>query len=155
MIELWLAAGAAAVCCGGAAFWNLKRRAGVDQVGHILRLASEIAEIAGTIDDDLSDVRDEPRFTRIAQRCRECTERARDAQRQRKELRTGSIDALTTTLLMLHDDHRRIVDLRSEADRALATWTESRSHEGGWASRFASTLGASCSTTLSKAPSVG
>ena len=56
----------------------------------------------------------------LRQRCRESRERALEALAEGKGLRLQEREALTTTLLLLHDDHRRIVDLRSEVDRALS-----------------------------------
>jgi hypothetical protein len=155
MLEIWLGAAGIAGGCGAAVLWKLKRRHGADLAGRTLRLASEIIEVADTIEDDVSALRDQPRFTRIAQRCRECTERSRAALTQRRVLRAHDPEALTGTLLLLHDDHRRIVDLRSETDRALATWVETHGHAESWASRFASTLSTSFSSTLTRRPSVG
>jgi hypothetical protein len=151
------ALGGVAVGSGAVAWFCMAKRShGADAASHTLRLASEIIAVAETIEDDVAVLRDEPRFTRVAQRCRECAERAREALKQRKSMRSRDAEALTQTWLLLHDDHRRIVDLRSDTDRALASWAESHEQDGNWASRFASTLSAGWSSTLSKArPSAG
>jgi hypothetical protein len=46
--------------------------------------------------------------------------RAEQALEQGKALGQQEAEALRTTLLLLHDDHRRMVDLRWEVDRAVA-----------------------------------
>ena len=107
-----------ACLCGVAAFlWQ--RRTGDDRARHIARLAMEIDAVAGTIESDLQ-VDGGEAFIVFGQRCRENRQRAREALGQGRALREQEAQALVTTLLLLHDDHRRMVDLRSEVDRAVA-----------------------------------
>lgn len=121
MLSLTLALTAGAVCAGGAtAFLFWKRRDDEDTVRHILRLAAEIEAVATTVEADLDGHADEPPCVVFRQRCREARIRAGEALAEGKALRLQEREALTTSLLLLHDDHRRIVDLRSEVDRALA-----------------------------------
>jgi hypothetical protein len=120
MLSWWMVVAVGAVCIAAVAFLLWRRRQGDDTVRHIGRLATEIVEVAGTVDADLEAVCEEAPFVVLRQRCRECRERAGEALTEGKALRQRDSEALVTTLLLLHEDHRRIVDLRSEVDRALA-----------------------------------
>jgi hypothetical protein len=129
VIDSWFAAIVAALLAA-VALCFFGRRRGQDVERQVLHLASDIVAVAGTVDADLSRVAGEPAFTRFANRCRECSERSRDALKQGRALRSVEMESLTGTLLMLHDDHRRMVDLRSELDRALAAWLDARGDDG-------------------------
>lgn len=136
VIDSWLAlAGAALVAA--VALCIFKRRRGHDVERQVLRLASDIVAVAATVDGDLARVATDPSFTKFANRRRECSERAEDALRQGRALRQAEMESLTGTLLMLHDDHRRMVDLRSELDRALAAWLDARGGDGPQVFKFA------------------
>ena len=123
MFSWILALAAGGLCAGGAAcFYFLVWRGRPDRetVRAILRLAGEIDVVAATVETDLESVADEPPSVVLRQRCREARERSTEALAQGKGLQAQDREALITTLLLLHDDHRRIVDLRSEVDRAVA-----------------------------------
>ena len=121
LLILMIAVAAAAACLGGATVFLWKRRQDDGTTGSILRLAAEIDGVAAGIDSDLEPRADDPACVVLRQRCREARERARRALSQgRSGLRVQEREALITALLLLHDDHRRTVDLRSDVDRALA-----------------------------------
>ena len=116
---LTIAIAASTACLCAAAVYFAVRRRGDGTVRHIMRLAVEIADVADSIDADLAPLRDAD-FAAFPLRCRDSAVRARDAMAEGKALRQREPDSLSIILLELHDDHRRIVDLRSELDRALA-----------------------------------
>ncbi|GAB3660724.1 hypothetical protein GCM10028813_38070 [Ramlibacter alkalitolerans] len=120
MLSLMAAAAAAAVCSGAAAAFFWKRREDEDATRHILRLAAEIDGVAVGIEAELERVADDPPCVVFRQRCREAHGRSVGAIAVGQRLRLQEREALTTTLLLLHEDHRRMVDLRSEVDRVLA-----------------------------------
>ena len=119
-LSFTIALGAAAVCIAAACAFYLKRRDADDAAQHILRLAADIDSVAGGIDGDLEVAADDPPCVVLRQRSRETHARALQTLAQPRGLRLLDREALTTTLLLLHEDHRRIVDLRSDVDRALA-----------------------------------
>jgi hypothetical protein len=112
------AAGSACIAAALAFFW--KRRDDEDTARHVLRLAQEIDGVAASIDTDLECAADEPPCVVLRQRCRDAHERAMQALAEGKDLRLQEREALNTLLLLLHEDHRQIVDLRLNVDRALA-----------------------------------
>lgn len=121
MSSLALALAAAGLAAGALAAWCLQRRRHDDDtVRDILRLAREIDAVAATVDADLENAADDPPCVVLRQRSREARERAAEALARGRALREQDREALITSLLLLHDDHRRIVDLRSEVDAALA-----------------------------------
>jgi hypothetical protein len=120
MLSLMIAAVSGAACIGAVTAFVWKRRHEEDAARHILRLAAEIDGVADGIDTDLACAADDPPCVVLRQRCREAHERAIQALAEGRDLRLQEREALTTLLLLLHDDHRRIVDLRSDVDRALA-----------------------------------
>jgi hypothetical protein len=143
----WWVAGLGLLAGGAAAAgWFLMRRRDDEVVRHTLRLASEIVAVGATIDADLARVPAEAPFQSFAQRCRENAERAHEALKQGRALRQMDPELLSDTALLLYEDHRRTVDLRSEVDRALAKWLEThggdaprifkfaRTRPSGWAS---------------------
>ena len=113
-----LAAGTA--CLVGVAAFYWKRRQADDTSRHVLRLAAEIDGVAAGIEDDLEQAADDPPCVVLRQRCRDAHAGALQALSQVPGLRLLDREALTTMLLLLHEDHRCIVDLRSDVDRALA-----------------------------------
>lgn len=135
VIDSWFAAVVAALLAA-VALCFFERRRSQDVERQVLHLASDIVGVAATVDADLARVAGEPDFTRFANRCSECSERSRDALKQGRALRGVDRESLTGTLLMLHDDHRRMVDLRSELDRALGAWLDARGGDGPQAFRF-------------------
>lgn len=128
MLSLILAFVAGAACAGGATAWFLCRRSDDEgAVRDILRLAGEIEAVAATVDAELEGAADDPPCVVLRQRCRDARERATQALAQGKALRLQDGEALITTLLLLHEDHRRMVDLRLDVDRALARKAQDRS----------------------------
>jgi hypothetical protein len=117
----WAVAGASALLAllAFGAWWS-RRHHGRDAVRHLLRLADEIAAIAETIEADLGRLAGQASLTALRARCRENRERADDAFQRRRTLDRLDVYALEDLVEGLHDDHRRIVDLRSEVDSALA-----------------------------------
>ena len=120
MVYLTIAIAAGTVCFCGAAMFFWKHRRGGRTVRHIVGLAVDIAHVAGSVEADLAGVAGDAAFTTFPLRCRDYAQRARHALREGRALRQREPDSLSIILLELHDDHRRIVDLRSELDRALA-----------------------------------
>jgi len=117
--SLMIVAAGGAACIGGAAAFFCKRRQDDECARHVLRLAADIDEVATGIESDLAGAADDPPCVVFRQRCGDARQRAQQARALGRALRLQEREALTTTLLLLHDDHRRIVDLRSEVDRAL------------------------------------
>ena len=120
MVYLTIAIAAGTVCFCGAAIFFWRNRRGGRTIRHIVSLAVDIAEVAGSVEADLAGVAGDAAFTAFPLRCRDYAQRARHALQEGKALRQREPDSLSIILLELHDDHRRIVDLRSEVDRALA-----------------------------------
>jgi len=114
-------AGAAAL---GAALvlkiWFVRRRQARDGVEHASRLSADIASVADTIEADLLKLRGTPTWGALHARCGECRERADLASTQMHLLPRLEPDALQALVEHLHDDHRRVVNLRSEVDLALS-----------------------------------
>jgi hypothetical protein len=117
----WVLAGASALLALLAfrAWWS-RRHHGRDAVRHVLRLADEIAAIAETIEADLGRLSGHAPLNALRARCRESRERADNTFQRRKSLDRLDVYALEDLVGHLHDDHRRIVDLRWEVDSALA-----------------------------------
>lgn len=152
MIGSWLAAAGTALC-GAGAVCLFRRRRGMDEERQVLRLASDIVAVAATVDTDLARVAGDASFVKFANRCRECSERAEGALKEGKGLRQLEMERLTGILLMLHDDHRRMVDLRSELDRALAAWLDARGHDGPAIFKYVPPKRSTWSSSLSTRPS--
>jgi hypothetical protein len=124
MVYLTIAIAAGTVCFCGAAIFFWRNRRGHRIVRHIVALAAYIADVAGSVEADLASVAGDAAFTQFPLRCRDSAQRARHALQEGRALRQREPDSLSIILLELHDDHRRIVDLRSELDRALARKAE-------------------------------
>jgi hypothetical protein len=124
MVYLTIAIAAATACLCGAAVFLWRHRRGDSTVRHIVRLAVDIVDVAGSVDADLATVSRDADFAPFPLRCHDYAQRAKDALAEGKALRQREPDSLSIILLELHDDHRRIVDLRSELDRALARKAE-------------------------------
>ncbi|HET8744864.1 MAG TPA: LPXTG cell wall anchor domain-containing protein [Ramlibacter sp.] len=130
MLFLTLASAAGALGLGAVAGWFFRRRRRDDETARdILRLASQIDAVAATVDADLEPAADDPPCVVLRQRSREARERATEALEQGRALRQQDREALRSRLLLLHDDHRRIVDLRSEVDRAMVRRKAARAGE--------------------------
>lgn len=119
----------------------------------VLRLASDIVAVAETVHADLARVAEDSSFTRFANRCRECSERSHEALKEGRGLRQLEAERLTGILLLLHDDHRRMVDLRSELDRALAAWLDARGHDGPQVFKFVRPRRSAWHSSISTRPS--
>lgn len=115
-----LAAVAAAVSTLLLRAWLVRRRESRDAVQHAVRLADDIVEVADTIEADLQKLKGRAEWPALGARCRECRERADQARTQWRALPAFEPDALQDLVERLHDDHRRVVNLRSEVDLALA-----------------------------------
>jgi hypothetical protein len=83
---------------------------------HVQRLAAEIIDVAESIQVDLQALPLASEVTELAQRCSECRGRAEQASGRK----LASPDALEEAIGQLHDDHRRVVDLRSDLDAHIA-----------------------------------
>ena len=83
---------------------------------HMQRLAAEIVEVAQSIQADLAILPRTSAAAELARRCAECRVRSEQAAAPHNL----SQEALRRALGQLHDDHLRIVDLRSDVDAALA-----------------------------------
>ncbi len=108
---------AAATLAGLGAFWmlRLQRRRSLRQQ-HVERLAAEIVQVAQSIEVDLRSLPRTSEAAELAQRGADCRTRARQVATSR--CRTP--DALDEAIGQLHEDHRRIVDLRWELDAVMA-----------------------------------
>ena len=82
---------------------------------HVQRLAAEIVEVARSIEADLQDLARTSDAVDLARRCGECRRRTESVVGRRLK-----DDALEGAIGQLHDDHRRVVDLRSEVDVLMA-----------------------------------
>ena len=120
MLSLTIAITLGSVLLAAAAIFVVQRRKGDDAVRHIARLAEEIVAVAATIEADLAAGRDPGVSVAFLQRCRENGQRAAEALARGRALRQQEPETLGATLLLLHEDHLRMVDLRLEVDRALA-----------------------------------
>lgn len=125
-LRLLLALAVTLLAVGGWKAWVSRRGHVKDSVRHALRLADDIAAIAETIEADLVRLNGQSSAPALRARCRECRERADDTFAQYRVLGALDAAALEQRVEFLHDDHRRIVNLRSEVDSALAG--ESRPH---------------------------
>jgi len=83
---------------------------------HVERLAAEIIEVAESIQIDLQSLPRTPEVTDLARRCNACRGRTEEVA----DRRLVSQEALEAAIVQLHDDHRRVVDLRSELDARIA-----------------------------------
>ena len=82
---------------------------------HVERLAGEIVEVARSIEQDLQALPRTSEVADLARRCRECHRRAERAA----TVSPIRASALEEALGQLHEDHRRMVDLRSQIDLLL------------------------------------
>jgi hypothetical protein len=96
---------------------------------HIVRLAGEIVAIARTVASDLAHIGPNTPFARFDQQAAEYARRAGNAIAARDRLRRRRSQVLEATLVLLHEDHRHMVDLRSEFDAALALWANCHPRE--------------------------
>jgi hypothetical protein len=83
---------------------------------HLERLAAEIVEVARSVEADLEALPQTSAVADLARRCGDCRRRAHEAASAQ---RLGA-DALQAAISQLHEDHRRVVDLRSDVDVVLA-----------------------------------
>ena len=100
--------------------WFARRLYSRDAVRHAVRLADDIGAVADTIEMDLLKLKGTASWAALSARCNECRERADQATAQARLLPRLEPDALQDLVERLHDDHRRVVNLRSEVDLALA-----------------------------------
>jgi len=116
--------GSAAALVGLAAMlaWFLRRQKRKRLVTHLLRLASDVVDVAESIDQDLEGLPRVRTLAALLSRSRESRERAEAFLAQGQRLDWLPVVRIARALELLHDEHRRIVDLRSEVDTALAAW---------------------------------
>lgn len=129
MVYLTIAVVAGTACLWGAALFYWRSRRGHGTMRHIMRLAVDIVEVAGSVEADLATVSRDANFAPFPLRCHDYAQRAKDALAEGKALRQREPDSLSIILLELHDDHRRIVNLRSELDRALVRKAEANGQD--------------------------
>lgn len=107
---------ATAVLAGvGAWALNRLRRNRSERHLHVKRLAAEIVDVARSIEADLEELPRTSETADLSLRCTECRRRTEATARRRLK-----DDALEDAIGQLHDDHRRVVDLRSEVDVLVA-----------------------------------
>jgi hypothetical protein len=137
-----LAALAGAAALGA---WLVRRRRHNRVVTNVLRLALDIVDVAATVDEDLDRVCTERTYPDVRAKCREYRDRAEAILAHRERLARLPSDRVVAALELLHDDHRRMVNLRSEADAVLAgrpfrghasrasrSVSQPRSHPSAW-----------------------
>jgi hypothetical protein len=83
---------------------------------HVERLSAEIIEVAESIQIDLQSLPRTSEVADLAHRCNACRGRTEEVAARR----LVSQEALEAAIAQLHDDHRRVVDLRSELDARIA-----------------------------------
>jgi hypothetical protein len=113
-----LPAAAVAVVLSVAGFRWFTSRARRGLLHRVVHLAQEIRSVGASIHADLTESDEE--FLRLAADCSFLGRRAAHFLEQRSGLRRMSAERLQTALERLHDDHRRIVDLRWEVDAKIA-----------------------------------
>lgn len=97
----------------------LKRR--VDPaVGGVLHLAADVMQVADSIHADLPRSLDDTVALRLRTECDYLGRRAEHVLRQKRTLRLLPPDRLQTALERLHDDHRRMVELRLQVDAEMS-----------------------------------
>lgn len=97
----------------------LKRKAD-PAVGRILHLAAEVMQVSDSIHADLPHAPDDSEALRLRTECDYLGRRAEHVLRQKRTLRLLPPDRLLTALERLHDDHRRMVELRLQADAEMS-----------------------------------
>lgn len=115
--------------------WQKKKRL----VAHLLRLASDIVSVSESVEEDLESHVGGGVLGSFRARSRACRETAEAFLAHKERLDRIRTIRITRALEQLHDEHRRIVDLRSEVDVALSSWRRSpqvgagRTRNFGWA----------------------
>jgi hypothetical protein len=108
---------AAATVAGLGAFWMLRlQRKRSQRQRHVERLAAEIVQVAQSIEVDLRSLPLTSEAADLGRRGAECRTRAKEVAAGRRRTQ----DALDDAIGQLHEDHRRIVDLRWELDAVMA-----------------------------------
>lgn len=117
---LW--AGMAAVAAGMGVFiaYQLASRRAPAAVRRVLDLAGQVMEVADSIHGDLPRSLDDAEALRLRTDCEYLGRRAEHVLRQGKVLRLLPDDRLQTALERLHDDHRRMVELRLQVDAEMS-----------------------------------
>jgi hypothetical protein len=93
-----------------------------DASEHIVRLAKAVLDIEQTFETDLAQIAQTSLFARYPKECGEYSRRAHNALAAGEQLRHRPKHVLKAMLMLLHEDHRRLVELRMELDSALAVW---------------------------------
>jgi hypothetical protein len=110
----WLVAATAAAV---GAFWMLRiQRKRRQRQDHVHRLAQEIVQVAQSIEVDLHTLPRTSEAAELARRGADCRTRAREVAASRCRTEQALHDAIG----QLHEDHRRVVDLRWELDAVMA-----------------------------------
>lgn len=92
------------------------------RVEHLLRLASEIAAVSLSIEDDLAPFRSIPTLARLQTRARRMRARADTVRTGRERLRDLPGFELDAQVAEMHTDHLRMVALRAHADAEIRDW---------------------------------
>ncbi len=100
----------------------LRRLARRDACTHIVRLAGAVVDIEQSIASDLEQAGASTLFPKFLAQSQGYAKRAHNALTNDEQLRTRRTHVLNALLMLLHEDHRRMVDLRSELDKVLAIW---------------------------------
>lgn len=119
--------GFAAALLGLAAIvaWVLRRQRKKRLLAHLFRLASEIVSVSESVDEDLENHAGGRILGSFRARSRECRKTAEAFLAHRERLDRIRTLRITRALEQLHEEHRRIVELRSEVDGALSSWRRS------------------------------
>lgn len=118
---------ALAFTAAGFRWFTSRARRGL--VRSVLRMAEEICSVAATIHADISAGDHE--FARLVADCNFLGRRAAHFLEQRKGLRRMSAERLQTALERLHDDHRRMVELRLQVDAEMSRRRRERRQHAG------------------------
>lgn len=110
----WIAASAAAAAGAFGVLRTQRRRR--QRQEHVGRLADEIVQVAQSIEADLLSLPRTSDTADLARRAADC--RVRAASIGSSRCRTAQ--ALNEAVGQLHEDHRRVVDLRWELDAVMA-----------------------------------
>lgn len=105
--------------------WFWRRRSRKRLVSHVVRLALDIVSVSESVDEDLANQPGSPLATMLRARSRACRETAESFLFHRERLNSGPAIRVMRALEALHEEHRRVVDLRLEVDVALASWRRS------------------------------
>jgi hypothetical protein len=111
-----LLGGGAALAVGVGILFTLLQRSERPALAHVRHLAREVMEVAHSVHADLPRSMDDGEALRLRTECDYLGRRAEHVLRRPKGMRVLTDDRLLNVLERLHDDHRRMVELRLQAD---------------------------------------